>query len=62
MKIKDFFKEADGVNAVIIKDNYDCSAQSFSNHTQAVASYGHFTIQKWNVKNDIIHITIRSQF
>lgn len=62
MKIRELLKNFNGNNKVIVYDSHDYSTHKYSNFEQAILNYGHFTVKHWSVENDVITISIQSQF
>lgn len=62
MKIRELLKNFFGDNEVQVKDDHDYSIHKFKNYEQAILNYGHFTVKNWHIENDVLYISIQSQF
>lgn len=60
MKIKDFLENFNGDNLIRIYDGYDFSTYNYIQ--EAISSYGYSTVKNWNIADNILKITIQSQF
>lgn len=62
MKIRELLKNFFGDNEVQIKDSHDYSIRKFKNYEQAILHCGQHTVKNWYVENDVLYISIQSQF
>lgn len=62
MKVRELLKDFNGNNKVNIYDRHDWTTHEYRNYEQAILNYGHFTVRNWRVENDVITISIQSQF
>lgn len=62
MKVRELLKDFSGNNKVIIYDSHNYSTHDCRNFEQAILNYGHYTVRTWSIENDVITISIRSQF
>lgn len=60
MKIKDFLENFNGDNLIRIYDGHDFSTYNYIQ--EAMSSYGYYTVKSWNIVDNILKITIQSQF
>lgn len=60
MKIKDFLENFNGDNLIRIYDGYDFITYNYIQ--EAISSYGYSTVKSWNIVDNILKITIQSQF
>lgn len=60
MEIKDFLENFNGDNLIRIYDSYDFSTYNYIQ--EAISSYGYSTVKSWNIVDNILKITIQSQF
>lgn len=62
MKIKDFLENFEGDIVIKIYDTHDFSTHKYMHTQEAITAYGYFTVRSWNIIDNAIRITIRSQF
>ena len=62
MKIKDFLMNFDGNNYIEIYDLSNFNTHKFNLVYNAITDYGHYKIKKWFIDENILKITIQSQF
>ena len=60
MEIKDFLENFNGSTLIRIYDGYDFSTYNYIQ--EAISSYGCSTVKSWNIVDNILKITIQSQF
>lgn len=60
MKIKDFLENFNGDNLIRLYDGYDFRTYNYIQ--EAISSYGYSTVKSWNIVDNILKITIQSQF
>lgn len=56
MKVRELLKGFSGKNVVRIRDVSDQSEYDCRGFEHAVLNYGHFTVKRWSVENDVIVI------
>ncbi|RHP46418.1 hypothetical protein [Clostridium sp. AF32-12BH] len=62
MKVKEFLRVYSGDNQVRIYDAFDFKSHQFTHVSEAIKEFGYYTVKEWNVIDDILLITISSQF
>lgn len=62
MKIIELLKNFFGNNEVQIKDDFNYDIHSFKNYEQAILYFGHYTVKNWHIENNVLYISIQSQF
>lgn len=62
MNIRDFLENFTGDNHIKIYDQHDFDTHRFNDKQSAIKSFGHFTVREWKIVDNVLKITIRSQF
>lgn len=62
MKIKDFLENFNSTNHIKICDRSDFSTHRFNNPKEAIEKFGYFTVKSWEIAENVLIITIQSQF
>lgn len=62
MKIKDFLQNFRGTNHIKIYDKFSFQTQRYNNVKNAINDYGYFTVQSWTMEENVLVITIQTQF
>ena len=62
MKVKDFLKDFQGTNHIKIYDKSDFSTHRYNDANRAIKDYGYFSVRNWNIEENVLVITIQTQF
>lgn len=62
MKIKDFLENFNGSNHIKIFDRFNFQTQRYNNAKNAISDYGYFTVRHWTIEENVLIITIQTQF
>ena len=62
MKIKDFLENFQGTNHIKIYDKHDFSTHRYNDVNMAIKEYGYFSVRSWDIEENVLVITIQSQF
>lgn len=62
MKIKDFLENFNGMNHIKIFDRYSFKTYRYNNSKNAINDYGYYSVKSWSIENNVLEITIQTQF
>lgn len=62
MKIKDFLENFNGANHIKIFDKFSFQTQRYNSAKNAINDYGYFTISHWTIEENVLIITVQTQF
>ena len=62
MEVKDFLANFNGMNHIKIFDTFNFETRRYNNVRNAISDYGHFTVRHWTVEDNVLVITIQTQF
>lgn len=62
MKVKDFLENFNGVNHIKIYDRFSFQTRRYNNTRNAISDYGYFTVRSWTIEENVLVITIQTQF
>lgn len=62
MKVKDFLENFEGTNHIKIYDRFSFQTQRYNDVRNAIADYGYFTVRNWTISENVLIITIQSEF
>ena len=62
MKIKDFLENFNGTNHIKIFDKFSFQTQRYNSAKNVINDYGYFTISHWTIEENVLIITIQTQF
>ena len=57
MKVKEFLENFTGDNHIKIYDMH-----RFNNANEAIRQFGYYTVREWKIIDNVLKITIRTQF
>lgn len=62
MKVKDFLENFNGMNYIKIFDRHSFATHRYNNVGNAIKDYGYFTVRSWTIEENVLVITIQTQF
>ena len=62
MKVKDFLGNFNGINHIKIFDKFSWETKRYNNVRNAIDDYGYFTVKHWTIEDNVLIITIQTQF
>ena len=62
MKVKDFLENFNGMNHIKIFDRYSFATHRYNSVGNAINDYGYFTVKSWTIEENVLVITIQTQF
>lgn len=62
MKIKDFLENFEGTNHIKIYDKFSFQTRRYINVRDAISDYGYFTVRNWTIAENVLVITIQTEF
>ena len=62
MKVKDFLKDFNGTNHIKIFDRFNLQTRRYNDVKNAISDYGYFIVRSWTIEENILVITIQTQF
>ena len=62
MKIKDFLENFNGTNHIKIYDRHSFKTHRYNNSRNAINDYGYCSVRSWTIENNVLVITIQTQF
>lgn len=62
MKVKDFLENFKGKNSIIIFDRDKSATRRYNNVGNVINDYGHFAAISWTIEENVLVITIQTQF
>lgn len=62
MKVKDFLENFNGVNHIKIYDRFSFQTRRYNDVRNAISDYGYFTVRSWTIEENVLVITIQTQF
>jgi hypothetical protein len=62
MKVKDFLENFNGTNHIKIYDRFSFQTHRYNNVRNAISDYGYFTVRGWTIAENVLIITIQTQF
>ena len=62
MKVKDFLENFNGMNHIKIFDRHSFKTYRYNNSKNAINDYGYYSVKSWTIENNVLEITIQTQF
>ncbi len=62
MKVKELLENFKGDNHIKIYDMHSFDTHRFNNANEAIRQFGYYTVREWNVVDNVLKVTIRTQF
>ena len=62
MKVKEFLENFTGDNHIKIYDIYSFDTHRYNNANEAIRQFGYYTVREWKIIDNVLKITIRTQF
>lgn len=62
MKVKEFLENFTGDNHIKIYDMHNFDTHRFNNANEAIRQFGYYTVREWKIIDNVLKITIRTQF
>ena len=62
MKVKELLENFKGDNHIKIYDMHSFDTHRFNNANEAIRQFGYYTVREWDVVDNILKVTIRTQF
>ena len=62
MKVKEFLENFTGDNHIKIYDMHNFDTHRFNNANEAIRQFGYYTVREWKIIDNVLKITIRTQY
>ena len=62
MKVKELLENFIGDNHIKIYDMHSFDTCRFNNVNEAIRQFGYYTVREWKINDNVLKITIRTQF
>ena len=62
MRVKDFLQNFRGTNHIKIYNKFSFYTRRYNNVKNAINDCGDFTVQSWTIEENVLVITIQTQF
>ena len=62
MKVKELLENFIGDNHIKIYDMHSFDTCRFNNVNEAVRQFGYYAVREWKINDNVLKITIRTQF
>ena len=62
MKVKEFLENFTGDNHIKIYDMHSFDTHRYNNANEAIRQFGYYTVREWKIIDNVLKITIRTQF
>lgn len=62
MKVKDFLKDFNGTNHIKIFDRFNFQTRRYNDVRNTISDYGYFVVRSWTIEENVLVITIQTQF
>ena len=62
MNVKDFLENFIGMIHIKIYDRFSFQTRRYNDVRNAISDYGYFTVKSWTIKENVLVITIQTQF
>ena len=62
MKVKEFLENFTGDNHIKIYEMHSFDTHRYNNANEAIRQFGYYTVREWKIIDNVLKITIRTQF
>lgn len=62
MNVKEFLEKFNGMNHIKIYDMYGFQTHRYNDVRNAINDYGYYDVKGWRIENNVLVITIQTQF
>mgnify|MGYP000385082215 CR=1 FL=1 len=62
MKVKELLYNFKGDNHIKIYDMHSFDTHRFNNANEAIRQFGYYTVREWKIIDNVLKVTIRTQF